>query len=468
MGRHGRVSESARVLRPRSEAAESASLILLLVALVYAAVAHGGFHATELVIVVVLIAVALACALRATPLRWSDVGAPTVAAAALAAWYVIAGVAAGHLSGAGPAVGLLFGAAATVAIVRRVDVGGREFVLVGVLVVGALVALCGWIGVAFHRGPWAIEDNGLWRAASTITYANATGGFCGAMALVALDRVVVGVSRRLSAALAMVCLVGLLATASRGAIVGFVVGFALLVGLRHRRHLSHLLAPLLGAAASFGALAPSLPSGHDARPGIAIVGLAAGCAISLAPAGPAIAAAVACAALGFASPTLRHEVGDAWSPISSQRITADSADRAHERRAALQLAEDHLATGVGPGNVTLTWDVYYFVPVRLSVHYAHDEYLQMLVESGTVGLAIAVAGIGAVLLATARNARSAPSRLAAAGIVSALAMLAVHSATDFLWHVPLVPLTMSALIGTLWMQPSATAVLPNVDPRPTD
>jgi hypothetical protein len=456
------------VLRPRREAAESASLTLLLVALMYAAVAHGGFHATELAIVVVLIAVALACALYATPPGRSDVGTPTLAAGALAAWYVIAGVVAGHVSGAGPAVGLLFGAAASVAIVRRADAGGREFVLVGVLVVGALVALCSWIGVAFHRGPWAIEDNGLWRAASTITYANATGGFCGAIALVALDRVVVGASRRLSAVLAMACLVGLFATASRGAVVGFVIGLALLVGLRRRRHLSQLPAPLLGAAVSLGALAPSLPSGHDARPGIAIVGLLVGCAIALAPTRLAIAAAVVCVALGLAAPALRHEVRDAWSRISSQRITADSADRADERGTALQVAEDHLVTGVGPGNVTLTWDVYYYVPVRLSVHYAHDEYLQMLVESGIVGLAITVAGIGAVLLATVRNARRAPSGLAAAGIVTALAMLAVHSATDFLWHVPLVPLTMSALIGALWTQPAATAVLPNRDPRATD
>ncbi len=463
-----RVAEPAQLLRPQRTAAGSASLTLLVVALMYAAVAHGGFHATELVIVTLLIAVALACALRATPPARSDLGAPTLAAAALAGWYVIAALAAGHLSGAGPAVELLFGAAATVAIVRRADAGGREFVLVGVLVVGGLVALTGWIGVAFHRGPWAIQDNGLWRAASTITYANATGGFCAAIALVALDRVVVDVARRLSAVLATVCVVGMLATTSRGAVLGFVVGLAVLIGLRHRQHVSRLTAPLLGAAVGFAALAPSLPSGYDARPGIAVAGLTVGCAIALTPIRPAIVTAVGCVALGLASPTLRHDVRSAWSPISNQRITTDSADRAHERRAALQLAGDHLAAGVGPGNVTLTWDTYYFVPVRLSVHYAHDEYLQLLVESGAVGLAIAGVGIGAVLLETTRRARSAPSELAAAGIVSSLAMLAVHSATDFLWHVPLVVLTVSALIATVWVQPASTAVLPNIDQRASD
>lgn len=135
----------------------------------YAAVAHGGFHATELVVALVLIAIALVCALVSTPPERSDLGVATLAAAALATWYLIAGFVAGHPSGAGPAVGLLLGMAGIVAIVRRADVEGREFVLTGVLGVGALVALVGWFGVAFHHGPWAIEDNGLWRAASTTT-----------------------------------------------------------------------------------------------------------------------------------------------------------------------------------------------------------------------------------------------------------------------------------------------------------
>ena len=89
---------------------------LLLIALMYAAVAHGAFHAGELAVVVVLIAVALASAFVATPPDRRDLGAPTLAAAALAAWYVIAALAAGHPAGAGPAVGLLFAGAATIAI----------------------------------------------------------------------------------------------------------------------------------------------------------------------------------------------------------------------------------------------------------------------------------------------------------------------------------------------------------------
>jgi O-antigen ligase len=83
------------------------------------------------------------------------------------------------------------------------------------------------------------------------------------------------------------------------------------------------------------------------------------------------------------------------------------------------------------------------------VHYAHDEYLQILVESGAVGLAIVVIGAGWVLVATRRSARGLPARLAPAGIAAALVMLAIHSATDFLWHIPIVPVVACALIGVL-------------------
>jgi O-antigen ligase len=425
------------------------AVTLLLVALMYAAVAHGAFHAGELAVVVVLVAVALGFAFAAVRPGRDDLGPATVAAAALAVWYAIAGLAAGHPAGAGPAVGLLFTGAATIVIVRRADVAERDLLLTGVIVIGAVVALIAWVGVAFHHGPWAIEDNGLWRGSSTITYANATGGLVGALALVALDRVLEGASRRVFSFLAATCVLGLLATASRGALLGFAVGLVVLVVLRRRSHAAAMIPALAGAVVAFAALLPSMPSGHHAHSAIAIVGLFLGMIIAIAPTRVAIAAALVCVALGSTSGGVRHDVRTAWSPISTQRLTTGSSDRSHERRAAWQLARGHLVAGVGPGNVTLHWSVFYFVPVDFSVHYAHNEYLQILVESGAVGLAIVVIGAGWVLVATRRSARGLPGRLAPAGIAAALVMLAIHSATDFLWHIPIVPVVACALIGVL-------------------
>jgi O-antigen ligase len=425
------------------------AVTLLLVALMYAAVAHGAFHAGELVVVVVVVAAALGVAFVAVRPGRDDLGPATLAAAALAAWYVIAGAAAGHPAGAGPAVGLLFTGAATIVIVRRADVAERDLLLTGVLVIGALIALSAWIGVAFHHGPWAIEDNGLWRGSSTITYANATGGLVGALALVALDRVIEGGSRRAFSLLAATCVLGLLATASRGALLGFAVGLVVLAGLRRRSRVASIIPAVAGGVVAFAALLPSMPSGHQAHPAVAFVGLFLGATIAIAPTRVAIAAALVCVALGSTSGGIRHDVRAAWSPISTQRLTTGSSDRSHERRAAVELARDHPVAGVGPGNVTLHWSVFYFVPVDFSVHYAHNEYLQVLVESGVVGLAIAVIGAGWVLAATRRTARGSPGRLAPAGIAAALVMLAIHSATDFLWHIPLVPVVACALLGVL-------------------
>ena len=426
-------------------------VVLVLIALMYAAAAHGAFHAGELVVVVVLVAAALGFAFVAVPPRRDDLGPATLAAAALAAWYVIAALAAGHPAGAGPAVGLLFAGAATIAVVRRADLAERDLLLTGVLAIGALVALSAWLGVAFHHGPWAIEDNGLWRGSSTITYANATGGLIGALALVALDRVIEaeGAARRMFSVVAAVCTLGLLATASRGALLGFTIGLFVLVGLRRRAHPIAIIPALAGAVIAFAALLPSMPSGHHAHAGVAIVGLIVGTAIALAPTRAAIAAAIVCVALGLTSGGTRHDVRTAWTPISTQRLTTGSSDRSHERRAALDLAREHPVAGVGPGNVTLHWSVFYFVPVDFSVHYAHNEYLQVLVESGGVGLAIAVVGAGWVLAATRRSARGVPGGLAPAGIAAALVMLAVHSTTDFLWHIPVVPVVACALLGVL-------------------
>jgi len=426
---------------------------LLLIALTYAAIAHGAFHAGELLLLTMLIGIALALAFVAHPPRRSDLGAPTLAAAALAAWYVVAAAIDGHVAGAGPAVAVLFAAAAGIAVARRAADDEREMLLVGVLVIGGVVAATGWFGVAFHHQPWAIPDNGLWRAASTITYANATGGLVGALALVALDRVLVA-QRRAHAVLAFVLVVGLAATTSRGALVAFAIGLVVLGVIRRRAGVHQLLPPLLGASVAFAALLPSLPDGNAAHPVVAILGLVVGAAVALAPTRLALGLAAACVLVGLVPAGFRHDARAAWNRVSTERVTAGSDDRGHERRAGLQLVRDHPLTGVGPGQVTLRWRLFLFVPVEFTVHYAHDEYLQVATESGVIGLAIAVVGIGFVLEETRRRAQAAPRSFATAGIAAALVMLAAHSATDFLWHVPIVPVAVSVLLGVITLRES--------------
>ena len=46
-----------------------------------------------------------------------------------------------------------------------------------VIAAGLSVAATGWVGVAWHVEPLALVSSGLWRASSTLTYANASASF---------------------------------------------------------------------------------------------------------------------------------------------------------------------------------------------------------------------------------------------------------------------------------------------------
>ncbi|MDQ1521042.1 MAG: hypothetical protein QOI55_2115, partial [Actinomycetota bacterium] len=240
------------------------TLVVLTVA--YAALAHGAYYASELRVVLVLVVAALSAAAIAVPLRRADLDAPVLAAGCLALWYVVAGIVAHHPGGAIPAVELLAALAALVTIVRRADDREREFLLFGLLAVGAVVALAGWSGVAWHQTPRALADDGLWRAASTITYANVTGALTGALGLVACARVSYGVNTRVHALLAFVLLTGAFATASRGALLGVAAGLVVLAVLRRER-IVVIVPGLLGALVATlprprvaSAISRSLPS----------------------------------------------------------------------------------------------------------------------------------------------------------------------------------------------------------------
>ncbi|MCU1426101.1 MAG: hypothetical protein JWL83_101 [Actinomycetia bacterium] len=419
---------------------------LVVVAIAYAAAAHGAFYARELAVVVVLVGIALIAAASVAPLGRADLGAPAVAAMSLAAWYLVAGLIAGHPAGALPAVALLFAMAAIVAVVRRADTAEREVLVLGVLAVGTFVALVGWAGVAWRSSPRAIADGGLWRAASTITYSNVTGSLTAALGLVALDAC--RRRPRWYALLAFALLTGACATASRGALIGLGVGTLVLVALQRRHFLAAAAPVVLGTLIATTALLPSMPATHHARPFIALLGLTAGAIVAVLPLRAVAACAAAIAVVILVVPGPRNATADAWRPIKDGRFTTSSPDRTHELHAALHVAGDHPVVGVGPGNVDLRWNVVYLVRLGFHVHYVHDEYVQVLVEAGAIGLAIALAGLAAVVV-TLWSARRSIDTAYRAGITAALVAFAAQSATDFLWHVPIVPLTAAVLVGLL-------------------
>ena len=79
--------------------------------------------------------------------------------------------------------------------------------------------------------------------------------------------------------------------------------------------------------------------------------------------------------------------------------------------------------------------------------YAHNEYVQVVAETGAVGLAL----VGMLFVAIGATIRRGSSDVAAfgtrSGVAAALVALGVHSAVDFLWHVPIIPLIAAVLVG---------------------
>jgi O-antigen ligase len=106
----------------------------------------------------------------------------------------------------------------------------------------------------------------------------------------------------------------------------------------------------------------------------------------------------------------------------------------------------HPLIGVGPGRARFFWTDaggHGFV-----ARYAHDEYLQLLVELGFVGLTgllILLIGMVVTVVRGRRGAQVAPALWA--GAVAAFAVLVVHSGFDYLWQIPAIPLTGALLVG---------------------
>ena len=437
----------------RSDAA-SARLVsmgtsLVLLAVVYAAVSQGAYYPGQLRFATLLVLAGLAATLVATGYSRNVLSAPTGAAVALGAWYVVTGVLAHHVSGAMPALELLAALAATVLVVRRADPAEQRLMLAGLLGVGAVVALLGWQGVAWRSAPHALQDGGLWRAASTITYANAAAGLLAALAILALGWVVERQRERLVlAAVSYFLIVGLFATASRAGAIAFAAGLVWSGVATRGRVIKRAWPIVLAALLATAALLPSMVASHQPRPLLALGGLLAGGVLALIPPRAASAVALGAAVCLIAVPSLRTGVTNPLRQVRHDRVTISSPDRSNELHAAVRVAHDHPITGVGPGRVDLAWNVATPAPTTMHVAYAHNEYLQTLDETGIPGLLVLVAGLAAVALAI-RKARPHTRTPATAAAVAALVALAVHSSFDFLWHVPLIPLAEAVIVGTL-------------------
>jgi hypothetical protein len=435
---------------------------ILLVAVAAGLLGQGAYYPSVQRPFGVLLAVAGLLALVERPLTSDDLRLLAVLPAlALAAWAVLDGALVGVArAGAGPAL-LLIGLVAVLLICRRLRRGDREILLGGIVGIGLLVALTGWLGVAGRVGAWAFQAQGLWRGSSTLTYPNATAAVLAPIGLVVLGRLVGTPRSVLLAVAAAGLLAGLAATMSRAGVIALAMGLVVLAALLGVHATARAaVGPVAGALVAMLCLLPSMPAVSPPQPGLALVGPGVGLALAAVMArlrwGAAMAVLGGVLLAGSAGLLVASDgVGDAARAVAEARVNLASPDRTDALQAALRLVAQQPLTGTGPGHADLRWRGDDHGAQRFA--YVHNEYLQLAAEVGLVGLALLAILLAALarLLWRARPTGPGDARAHWAGVVAAAAAFAVHSGFDFVWHLPAIVVTVTLLAGLVLPTPAA-------------
>jgi hypothetical protein len=437
--------------RVRGETLGRLTAVLLVGAIGCAALQQGGFFLRGQISVAALLVAAL---LSAFPVeRHPDrlLGLPFAAGALVVGWALVRAVPSGSLRSATGEALLLGSLAVVVTLARRMDARARALAIYGLLGIGVVLAATAWVGVTWRVSPWALKGEGLWRGASTITYANATGCVLAALALASIALLE---TRRRALALSLVLtllLLGLATTLSRAAALAFLVGFSVLIVLRGASVLRVLAVPLAGAALAFVSLAPSLPELSRPRPLLALSGLALGLIVVAGVvvdrrrrlAFAASAALVLVAVVGSHVET-SAALRDTGSRISASRLRADSPARDRLHATALDVVARHPLVGIGPGRFVRETRSHGRLRVQ---QYVHDEYAQLLAEQGAIGAALGAVLLFAVARLLWKSWHDRRARALCAGTVAASIAVALQAGFDFVWHVPVVLLCLALLIG---------------------
>ncbi len=424
----------------------SPSIALLVVAVAGAVVAQGAFEGPSRWFVGGVVALVLLTAGRRVRTATTSGGALALSAGGLAMWVLVRAVMTDNLASGGWQVALIAGVAVVVAACRRATTVELDTLTLAVVAIGLFVAMTGWVGAAFRVEPWVNPGPTSWRASSTITYPNAAAALIVVALLIALARGRGASLSRLDAAGCAVLFAGLAATQSRGGAVALLVGLVVLglvAGLAPVARAT--LAPLVGGAAAFGISISAFDANGPARPLLMFVGLGVGVSLAVGIASlPRRVAALLWLPVA-AAPVVLWTVRGRLADAASDRFSTASGDRGGTTRAALELFQDHPIGGLGPGNLNLVWKS---GDRLVTTGLVHNEYLQVLAELGAVG-ALLLAGCFVIAIRMVVSSRLPSPSASWCGGAAALAALAAHSALDFLWHIPVVPLVAAVVFGVV-------------------
>jgi O-antigen ligase len=150
------------------------------------------------------------------------------------------------------------------------------------------------------------------------------------------------------------------------------------------------------------------------------------------------------AALGLLPTSITDRVASAFSEtfsitdVRGVAITGENyalVERLAHWQAAVNMATAHPWLGVGFGNYEAAYPEYRLIAWRFPLGHAHNYYLNVLAETGMIGVASFAGTWLLVLWLTWRTRahRDLQAHLMAAGLLGAWAYLAVHSLTDNLF-----------------------------------
>lgn len=415
--------------------------LMILLAFCYGAFAQGAFFGSQLFVLEVALLVAVVLGFLKAPPRRADIENPATIACITALFALCLSAAhADSLAAVVPQGLFLLVLLGVVLAVLRLERPAAELLLNGTIAATSVVAFLGWLAVATHAQPGALINGALWRASTTVSYANAAACLFAMSSLVAVARTV-AVRSRWSEMGSFVVLVGLGATLSRGALLGFVVGFGFLVLVSGVKLLETSWPLLVGALVAVGGLVPSLPASGEPYPVVAAVAYVLGALVvgsrwvltsRQLGVGVLVLSSALMGVLIFHRPA---PVREGVELLSTQRVARDISveDRQHRWAEFLEIANAHPVLGAGPGGFLLR----YPNPRRVDVgRFAHNEYLQILGEQGAIGFGAVILGMTLMARSFLRMRRR---EWLWTGGGSALAVFVIQGAFDFVWNVPLIP-----------------------------
>lgn len=418
----GRVSRWARHVRPRL--LDAAGLLL-----VVAVLRQGAFYSPDVVVLpglVLLLGCARAWGVACRWTRWET--------SACLFWSILSlvyvGLAAQHgdALAAERAVGCITGLVAGFILARGVEPTEGMVWVIAAQLFSLVTSSVAFIGFSLRIYPLALPAQEHFRLAGTLTYSNATG----ALLVLLLVFLLVQTPGRLRDVAVFAAATALIATQSRGALLGIIVGCAFLWIFRLQAR--SLGRPLLLAVALGGwsVLDSAEARGQRWLVLAFLLGLLAQLPPWRVPTTRRRWFLVAVAVAGAPAALFILAGPRAQSVLRGRLGTASVSDRSYEWHAAWTSIGRNVWTGVGPGQLLHLTDG------RTAV-FVHNEALQVVVDVGLLGGVVAAAALVATFGASYR----AGNRV---GVAAALGLLGA-SLFDFPLHLAAITMVAGLVLG---------------------